>query len=41
MKLQLRELILRSHPNGNELKSNRNELRNKVRFKMPGRQGAE
>jgi hypothetical protein len=41
MKLQLRELILRSHPNGNELKSNRNELRNKVRLKMPARQGAE
>jgi len=41
MKLQLRELILRSHPNGNELKNDGNELRNKVRLKMPARQEAE
>jgi hypothetical protein len=33
MKLQLRQPILRSHPNGNELKNNGNELRNKLRLK--------
>jgi hypothetical protein len=38
MMLQLREPILRSHPNGNELKNNGNELRNKVRLKcLPGK----
>jgi hypothetical protein len=32
MKLQLREPILRSYPNGNELENKGNELRNKVRL---------
>jgi hypothetical protein len=40
MKSQLREPILRSHPNGDELKNKDNELRNTVRLKMPARQGA-
>ena len=31
--MPLRELILRSHPNGNELKNNGNELQNKLRLK--------